>query len=546
MKDLEGAFARLDQFVARNMDALNAPGIAMALTDREKLLRLSTFGFADVAAQVPVRPETLFEIGSIGKSFACVVLLQLRQEGLLDGSTELEVLHEPVTRYLPWFRVQSRYAPITLHHLMSHTAGIGDGTDGVSTLAEVWAMREMETTAPPGTFFHYSNVGYKALGLVLERVLGQPIDEIYRQRIFKPLGMHSSEPTVTHDVRRRLAVGYGAFYDDRPLPRGGLLAPATWLECDSADGSISSNAADMAAYLRMLLNRGQGPQGRLLSEEGFALLTQRIIRPDDDLPDQFYGYGLDVGEVDGRTYIGHDGGMVGYVTTMQANLDDSLGVVVLTNGPSDPDVIGRYALELLRAARHGQELPALPEAIDPLWVEDAAQYTGTYRAGERALVLVSQGERLFLQYGDERLPLEQIAPGNLYTPHPDLARFPLRFGRQEDGRVVEVFHGADWYTSERYAGPTNFEHPPEWHAYVGHYASYNPWLTNLRVVLRKGALVLIFPDGNEELLTPLGGGAFRVGADERSPERMRFDTIVEGRAVCAYLSGGAYYRTFTP
>ncbi|MDH4136263.1 MAG: beta-lactamase family protein, partial [Anaerolineae bacterium] len=191
MTNFEEAFKRLDQFIEQKIKVANVPGMAMAVTDREKLLRVSTYGFSDMAAQTPVTPEMLFEIGSIGKSFTSIALLQLREEGRLDGSTELaEVLYEPVTRYLPWFEVQSEYEPITLHHLMSHTAGITMGAEFPGEARyEVWALRETEATAPPGTYYHYSDAGYKTLGVVLEELLGQSYGDIIQERILDPLGM---------------------------------------------------------------------------------------------------------------------------------------------------------------------------------------------------------------------------------------------------------------------------------------------------------------------------------------------------------------------
>ena len=144
MTNFEEAFKRLDQFIEQKMKIANVPGMAVAVTDREKLLRVSTYGFADVAAQTRVTPEMLFEIGSITKSFTSIALLQLREEGRLD-------LHEPVMRYLPWFEVQSVYEPITLHHLMSHTAGIIMGAEFTGEARyEVWALRETETTRVSG------------------------------------------------------------------------------------------------------------------------------------------------------------------------------------------------------------------------------------------------------------------------------------------------------------------------------------------------------------------------------------------------------------
>jgi len=541
MTNFEGAFKRLDQFIEQKMKVANVPGMAVAVTDREKLLRVSTYGFADVAAQSPITPEMLFEIGSISKSFTSITLLQLREEGRLD-------LHEPVTRHLPWFEVQSRYESITLHHLMSHTAGIIRGAEFTGEARyEVWALRETEATAPPGTYYHYSNVGYKALGVVLEDLLRQPYGDIIQARILDPLGMTATDPIITHDTRKRLAVGYEGFYDDRPVHRGYPLAPATWLEYGAGDGSIASTPADMAAYLRMLMNRGQGPQGRILSEESFDLMTQRVIEAKEEGKDSFYGYGLDICENDAHTYVGHGGGMIGYYSYMLADMDDGLGVVVLMNGPGgqSDEEIALFALKLLRAALHDQELPPLPPA-DPTKVENAADYAGRYRAETRTFTLAGEGGQLIMRYGDEQIALERRGPDRFYVDHPDFALFLLRFGREE-GKVVEAFHGPDWYTNDRYAGPTTFDYPQEWDAYPGHYRSHNPWLSNFRVVLRKGALALIVPsEEEEESLVPLGDSVFRVGDDERSPERIRFDIILNGRALRADLSCGDCYRTFTP
>ena len=246
--------------------------------------------------------------------------------------------------------------------------------------------------------------------------------------------------------------------------------------------------------------------------------------------------------------------MVGYYSYVMADMDAGLGVVVLMNGPGGrcDEEIAMYALRLLRAALHDEELPPVPR-IDPDKVENAAEYAGTYRAfhehsaraSARVLTLVAEGEQLMLRYDDERVVLERRGPDRFYVDHPDFALFLLRFGREE-GEVVEAFHGPDWYTNDRYAGPTTFDYPKEWDAYPGHYRSHNPWLSNFRVVLRKGALALIAPSGDEEPLVSLGSTGFRVGEDDRSPERIRFDTILNGRALRANLSCDEYYRAFTP
>ncbi len=110
-------FTRLDEFARQYMEEMKAPGMTLALADRKGLRRVVHYGFGAVEHRVPVRDDELFEIGSISKSFVAICLLQLRDEGKLD-------LNKPIVEYLPWFRIDSAFAPITTHHLLTHGAGL--------------------------------------------------------------------------------------------------------------------------------------------------------------------------------------------------------------------------------------------------------------------------------------------------------------------------------------------------------------------------------------------------------------------------------------
>ena len=113
--------------------------------------------------------------------------------------------------------------------------------------------------------------------------------------------------------------------------------------------------------------------------------------------------------------------------------------------------------------------------------------------------------------------------------------------------MVEAFYGGDWYVGERYSGQRTFTVPPELKSYVGHYRAAHPWSNNFRVVLRKGKLWLIGPEGDEATATPSEGGGFAV-AEEGEParEQLFFDTPLHGHMLRATLSGLSYYRFFTP
>jgi D-alanyl-D-alanine carboxypeptidase len=540
LTDFQDAFERLNATIEQKIPSLNFPGLAIGITDRERLLFLGNYGSANRETQQPVTSETLFQIGSISKSFSSIAVLQLQEQGVLK-------IDDPVKNYLPWFKVQSKYDPITLRHLLSHTAGIIMGADQTpAAITEAWALRDTFATAPPGEMFHYSNSGYKVLGLVLQAVLGDGLADILRQRILNPLDMSATEPVITNASRARLAVGYQAFYDDRPLPRGGKLAPATWFESDTADGSISSNTEDMCRYLRALLNRSEN----LLSPESFEQIIQPHIPTSDDLHGEHYGLGLSTRQIDGHQVIGHSGGMVGYTADMLADLDAGLGVVVLTNGPGDPEKISQYILSLIRSAQNKQDLPEFSPA-DPYQVENVEDYSGRYQCGNKEFTLNPKGEQLYLEFEGDSVHLEPGGPDVFLVPHPSFELFSLRFirGANSEGEdkhpISEALHGPDWYVHPRYQGQTSFEIPPEWQVYTGHYRSHNPWLTNFRVVIQRDSLVLIHQWDTEEPLHQTGPGCFRIGTEPRSPEFIQFDMTINGKAMQANLSGGVYCRTFT-
>ena len=172
---------RIDALAQRTLAESEAEGMAIGISTRggDRLIR--AYGFANRDAGIPVTGETLFEIGSISKHFLAIVFMQLAAEGRID-------LHAPVTDYLPWFSVRSEHAPITTHHLLCHTAGLPTGfAHRPDSVMELWELRDVRPGAP-GEHWHYSDVGYSVLGVLAETVLGQPFEQLLRERVLEPLG----------------------------------------------------------------------------------------------------------------------------------------------------------------------------------------------------------------------------------------------------------------------------------------------------------------------------------------------------------------------
>lgn len=532
----EASTERIRSYVEHHRQLLDTPGLAIGLTDRERLLAVLTDGLANVDARTPVRPEDRFQIGSISKGLTVMALLLEREAGRLN-------LDAPVTEYLPWFQVRSGFGPITVHHLLSHTAGIVTGMDStVEGVHEVWLLRETETGFAPGERFLYSNAGYKALGLILGRMAGRPWWEVVRERVMEPIGMGGADVIITNASRSRLAVGYTSPFDDRPwLPRHGWAASA-WFESATADGTICATAEELAAYARLLLDRGRG----VLTEESFALMT-RPVAEDPETPGDVFGYGLKWIEGSGeRRLLGHSGGMVGFTSFLLVDVESGFGVTVLCNsGFSNRLALARFALACLTAEASGADLPDVPEPADREHVEDAGAYAGTYRDEIGAVEVLARGDRLFLETDGARAPLAPIDVDRFAVDAP-VARHAFDVVR-EGGVVTHASWGPRWLRTDRYAGPTSFSPPPEWAAFVGRYRSWNPWAPVIDIVLRRGELWLSLPSNaldeeRDRPLEPLPDGSFRVGAPW-SPDRVRFDTPIDGVATRAVLDAAPFYRS---
>jgi CubicO group peptidase (beta-lactamase class C family) len=526
-------FARLDDFIARHMRETGVPGMTLALANRDGLIRVSTYGYADTKAGLRVVPETMFEIGSISKSFVSLALMQLRDEGKLD-------LNKPIVEYLPWLKINSKFAAITTHHILTHSAGL----PGVPLLLDA-LLGELWTAYEPGKRFLYSNTGYNILGFLIEAIDKRPFAEAMRARMLTPLGMTASSPIITTDLRKLMAVGYAPLQEGKPYYVNGPLAEAQWLEVDIAAGSVASTPADMAKYMRMLINRGALPKGRLISEESFALFTKPAIDSPYRGEPAGYGYGLWVSDVAGHTRLRHTGGMVAFSSSIDVDMTGNIGAFASVNANLRgyrPVPVTKYAIELFNASADGKPLPEAPAPPPPPdEVKNAADYAGTFTALDgKKLEFVAEGNKLVLVLTNRRVALERVGADRFVVKHPDFDAFLLGFVR-ENQQVTQAYHGANWYLGEKYNGPKTFDTRKEWEGFVGHYHNDSPWYRDIRIVMRKGQL---FAEGVQPLM-PRGDGKFSL-ADPEAPDWMSFETIVDGRAMRLNFSGIIFRRAFTP
>lgn len=327
---------RIDAFVEHERQASGLPGIALAIVQLGGPTHLR--GFGEDGRGHAIGADTPFPIGSLTKSFTALLVRQAIDAGQVEADT-------PVQRVLPWFRVADEQASrrITLRHLLNQTSGFSHA-DGVAPLA-AWSDASTEALArglatvslnrPVGERFEYSNLNFVLLGAVLEAVTGQTWHALVQAQVFQPLQMTRSR--TDHEAGRQAGMtNVHRLWFGRPVAHRVALLPGF-----APAGSLVSSAGDMSRYLAMLLAAGEGPLGRVVSQEGVARLLapaaplRRFKLGAQDLTFR-YGEGWLVGPfgaaADARW---HQGALASFEAWMVLLPDTQQAVVLLINAKSD-------------------------------------------------------------------------------------------------------------------------------------------------------------------------------------------------------------------
>lgn len=317
-------FTRVDAFVARQMDAMQIPGVALAVVRGDQIVYAKGYGRADSAGR-PVDPGTPFVLGSLSKSFTAMAVLQLAEAGKID-------LDAPLLRYLPAFRLAAADAAarITIRHLLNQTSGIpttagnaqltGDEESSMAGVME--SQAGLRLTAAPGERFQYSNYNYTLLGLAIQNVTGQTYEGYIREHIFSPLQMSHSHTDQAEARRDGLAEGHRLWFgfpaaSALPYPRGSV-----------SGGYLIATAEDMAHYLIAHLNGGRYAGTAVLSPQGI----NELHRPVAGTPGGgSYAMGWFAENLNGVPAVWHGGDTPNYHADMVLVPGEKLGIVMLTN-----------------------------------------------------------------------------------------------------------------------------------------------------------------------------------------------------------------------
>jgi CubicO group peptidase (beta-lactamase class C family) len=325
----------------RLMSTHNVPGAALALIKDGSIVLEKGYGFRDLAADTPVTTATIFNIGSISKSFTALGIAQLVDQHQVD-------LEAPVLRYISDLRLSDPQATqaVTLRRLLSHTSGLPADEqwpqqvpatrDGI-----VSEFASMPITAQPGTRFQYCSRCIVLAAYVLERVTGQSWEAYTRSHIFARLGMTMATfgPLGLEQAPDRA----------QPYRHDGVLGqvPIPWsrlqyLEPLGPAGGIDASVDEMARYALLQLDDGTMLGHRILSTQMMAELHRPEIdvgvdwRPAARVENLHYALGWFTADVRGVHLVYHNGENPGFRAAVVLAPSSKAGVVVLTNGESKP------------------------------------------------------------------------------------------------------------------------------------------------------------------------------------------------------------------
>lgn len=461
MTKLDDLARELEDIVDAHRIEDHIPGVSLAVGLAGEVVEYAT-GVVNVDTGVETTPDSLFQIGSITKTFTAALVMQLVDESLVN-------LDKPVRTYVPEFSVADLGATetLTVRQLLCHTGGFdgdvfedfGRGDDAVTRY--VAALKNREQIFAPGQRYSYCTAGYCVLGRLVERLRGvSSWDAALRTHLIEPLGLAHTVSLPEEAVLFRTAVGHV------DLPRGGAaeqrVAPAPQFPRATAPAGAAacSSARDLITWARLHLCGGVAPDGtRVLSAASIAAMQEtHAVLPgfEDGSPRQTWGLGWQLTDYEGGRVFGHSGATIGQSAMLEVAPETGAAYALLTNGGAPMRMIHAIRTRVFRALA-GIEVPPRPKPPSRSATVDPHRFVGRYhdasmyydiRQADDGGLIVEVGLRGPLQEQLQEKPKSHrvigVGPSTLITSVPENGvhrrlAFPETDAR---GRATSLFNGA--------------------------------------------------------------------------------------------------------
>lgn len=348
--------AAIDQFVTSQMKNRQVPGVAVGVYSRGQILLAKGYGMSDVELSVPVKPETVFQSGSVGKQFVSAAIMMLVEEGKI-------ILEDSIVKYFP--NAPESWKPIQVKNLLSHTSGLAEYESPNRTAPNgpfylrldftedelVAKIEALPIDFKVGEKWDYRNTNYVLLGIIIHKATGKFYADFLQERIFKPLGMTSTRLISEADIIPNRASGYELHH--------GQLKNQEWVSPtfnSTADGTLYFNVLDIAKWDAALY-------GTTLLKQSSLDRMWTVYPLNDGKPNPAsYGFGWMMEPMNGHRSTQHGGAWQGFTCYILRYPDDNLSVAVLTNlAGGGPGNIAKVVAGLINPALLPPKLVAIPD-----------------------------------------------------------------------------------------------------------------------------------------------------------------------------------------
>ena len=327
--------AKVAAAVTDVINKTHVPSASVGIVQNGRVTYIAAFGQARLSPALPASPDMHYAIGSISKQFTAACILILAEQGKLT-------LDDPVAKYFPEL---TRAREVTIRNLLSHTSGYEDYAPQDYTIpawtkpttaqaiVHEWATKPLDFD--PGTQYQYSNTNFNIVGLIVEKVSGEPFWKFLSARVLAPLGMTK---TIDLDTQHGQLEPTGYFRNALGPLRPALMEAPGWY---FADGEMAMPVGDLLKWDISLMNQS------LLKPASYAAMeTEMRLKNGQGAR---YGLGVSLGVRDGRRVVSHGGEVGGFVASNTVFPDDKIAIVVLTNQEASAaaGAIGRAIATLL-------------------------------------------------------------------------------------------------------------------------------------------------------------------------------------------------------
>ena len=406
---------RIEEQVSRLLKEYGIPSASIAVLQGDRVREFAV-GVRNVATLEPATSDTIYQCGSMTKTWTALAFMQLVDEGSV-------ALDAPVRTYLPAFRVADDRvtAELTPRHLLYHTGGVEEDYGDPGEDERVYE-RMIENSAgalqvhPLGVTHGYSAaLGYATLARIMEVVDGKRWDDCMRERLFEPMGLSSTSSWHAQLDPTRAATGHLL----RSLDEGPFVSPIDHLpRAFGPGGNISSTAREVLALAHVFLHGGVAPNGRrMLSRRSLhEMMHSRVPIPDPYMFGPAWALGLIVCNWQGETVYASDGSTIGQNARLRILPDSNIAIAMLTNG-GPRESFYKQVFNAILSELGAVTIPDLPRPAPQLQLE-LSKYQGTYERPGIRYEVVAEGGRLYITSVDDPMRAQLLGK-------PDRIRYEL-------------------------------------------------------------------------------------------------------------------------